>query len=164
MEKKLTEYTENVSKNISSKIQAIRSIVYHYDLSSIVINIKDLNELERNMVLEQLINNNLNLLKPILNKNNYRKIIREVEDITDFFDTDNISAISEEGDSITDDLLYKLMEENQWRLNLPISIENIKNYYVRSNIRSNEITDVLLWIILKLMTIYYCLTNPKTAN
>lgn len=159
MNKNLNEYVDAVHNTIEEKIKTIRAIEYHYELTSIINNSKGLSKKEINSILESLINKYLELLKPIYSREKHKKISKEVDEITDFFSAGNDDTVISEGDLIADDLMAKVTGDNKRSISLPVKIEFIKDYCISSLISPKEIDDVLLWIILRLSTVYYCLTN-----
>lgn len=157
MKDNLSEYTINIFENINSKIKIIDNIEYQYDLNSLIENTNTLSNKELDKVLEKLLNKYLKLLKPIYTKNKFSKISKKVDDITDLFLSTDDDIFVSEGDSIADDLLCKLINDNGRNLNLPVKIEYIKEYSITCIIKEKDVTKELIWIILRLATIYYCL-------
>lgn len=157
--KNLNEYVDVVCENISSKLKIIDGIEYHYELSSLIDNTKKLSSEEIDKVLEKLLNKYLELLKPIYTKEKFSSISRKVDDITDFFTKDNDSTMVSDGDLIADDLLCKLINDNGRSLKLPVQIEYLKEYCVTSLVKKSNVNNEIIWIILRLATIYYCLND-----
>ena len=120
--------------------------------------IHDLKEEEKESVIEEIINNQLNELKS-KSEEKIRKVFRQVDEITDYFikyysdDSDIVS----ESDDIANDLLFKALGKNERVLELPINISYIKNYCLSSNIKNNQLYDSLVWIALRLVAINYCI-------
>lgn len=164
MKKNLNEYVDTIHSTIEEKIKTIIAIEYHYKLTSIINSSKGLSKKEVSIIMESLINKYLELLKPIYSVDKHKQVTREVDEITDFFSEGNDDAIISEGDLIADDLLAKVAGRNNRKITLPIKIEFIKDYCISSIITSKEVDKVLLWIILRLSTIYFCLTNENLSS
>ena len=162
--KNLNEYVDVVCENISSKLKIIDGIEYHYELSSLIDNTKKLSSEEIDKVLEKLLNKYLELLKLIYTKEKFSSISRKVDDITDFFTKDNDSTMVSDGDLIADDLLCKLINDNGRSLKLPIKLEYLKEYCITSLVKKSSVNNEIIWIILRLATIYYCLNDNNIQN
>lgn len=159
MKKNLNEYVDTIHSTIEDKIKTIRAIEYHYELTSLINSSKGLSKTEVSTIMEILINKYLELLKPLYSVEKHKQVSKEVDEITDFFSAGNDDTIVSEGDLIADDLLAKVAGRNNRKITLPIKIEFIKDYCISSIITPKEVDKVLLWIILRLSTIYFCLTN-----
>lgn len=159
MKKNLNEYVDTIHSTIEDKIKTIRAIEYHYELTSLINSSKGLSKTEVSTIMESLINKYLELLKPLYSVEKHKQVSKEVDEITDFFSAGNDDTIVSEGDLIADDLLAKVAGRNNRKIALPIKIEFIKDYCISSIITPKEVDKVLLWIILRLSTIYFCLTN-----
>jgi len=159
MKKNLNDYVEEIHSTIEEKIKIIKAIEYHYELVGIFKDSKKLSEKDKSKVLENIINKYLEKLKPIYTFEKYKKISKEVDEITDFFSAGNDDSIISEEDSVTEELLAKVTGKNNRKISLPINIEFIKDYCISSLIETKEIDKILLWIVLRLSTIHYCLIN-----
>lgn len=159
MKNNLAEYVDNICENINNKIKTIDSVECHYELNSLIENINELSDKEKDEILEQLLNKFLELLKPIYTQEKYQKIAKKVDNITDYFLSNDDDNLVSDGDTIADDLIYKLVNYNGRKLNLPVKVEYIKEYSITSLVKDIELTKELIWIILRLATIYYCLEN-----
>lgn len=132
--------------------------IQEYDLDGLTMIIHDLKKEEKESVIEEIINNQLNELKS-KPEEKIRKVFRQVDEITDYFikyysdDSDIVS----ESDDIANDLLFKALGKNERVLELPINISYIKNYCLSSNIKNNQLYDSLVWIALRLVAINYCI-------
>ena len=159
MKKNLNEYVDTIHSTIEDKIKTIRAIEYHYELTSLINSSKGLSKTEVSTIMESLINKYLEFLKPLYSVEKHKQVSKEVDEITDFFSAGNDDTIVSEGDLIADDLIAKVAGRNNRKITLPIKIEFIKDYCISSIITPKEVDKVLLWIILRLSTIYFCLTN-----
>lgn len=84
----------------------------------------------------------------------FRRIKRDVEDITEYYITSSDEYdIVEEGDSIADDILFKVLGHNNRKMTLPIDISVIKNYYFSSAIKEDRFYDTLVWMAMRYIAI-----------
>ncbi len=155
----IDNYVKDISKNIESKIENIKKIETDYKLCSLLSNIKDLSPKDSDAILEKLLNMYLELLKPVYTRKEYSKISKQVDNITDFFVLDNNDYIIAEGDDIAEDLMDKLVNTNDRELNLPVKLEYIKEYWIKSIINIKDIQKTIMWIILRLATVYSFLSQ-----
>ena len=151
----------NYANKITSKMVSDLSKVIEvqeFTLDDLTIIINDLKNEQKEKVIEEIINNQLNELKN--NKDiDIRKVFKQVDDITDYFIKyyDDDSDIVSECDQIADDLLFKAIGRNERKLELPVSSSYIKNYCLSSNISNNQLLDSLVWIAFRLVAINYCI-------
>ena len=157
MKIKNIDYVQKITSKMTSSLSQIVEI-QEYDLDGLTMIIHDLKEEEKESVIEEIINNQLNELKS-KPEEKIRKVFRQVDEITDYFikyysdDSDIVS----ESDDIANDLLFKALGKNERILELPINISYIKNYCLSSNIKNNQLYDSLVWIALRLVAINYCI-------
>ena len=115
----------NYANKITSKMVSDLSKVIEvqeFTLDDLTIIINDLKNEQKEKVIEEIINNQLNELKN--NKDiDIRKVFKQVDDITDYFIKyyDDDSDIVSECDQIADDLLFKAIGRNERKLELPVS-------------------------------------------
>lgn len=163
--KNINDYVVSIQENMEKKIEKIRGIEYHYELESLIKDLNGLQDNEKDIVLESLLNKYLELLKPIYTKEKFKEVAREVDDITDFFadwgENEEDDCIVSEGDMVADDLIYKVIGENDRKIQFPIQLKFVKDYCITSLISPKLMDQVITWIILRYATTYYCLTNPK---
>ena len=157
MKIKNIDYVQKITSKMTSSLSQIVEIQEH-DLDGLTMIIHDLKKEEKESVIEEIINNQLNELKS-KPEEKIRKVFRQVDEITDYFikyysdDSDIVS----ESDDIANDLLFKALGKNERVLELPINISYIKNYCLSSNIKNNQLYDSLVWIALRLVAINYCI-------
>lgn len=155
---------DNILLDFEDKMKKIMTIQYHYNLFDTFDQLNSVDESMQFTIYEVLINNYLNKLKD-LNYNEVMKNIYEIEEILDFFDfyhfsnsNDDIKGyvrIEEEAEQITDELLSKVLKSKGSKINLPISIKNIKEFYISNIQRQEDINKIFMWIILKLSVTYH---------
>ena len=157
MKIKNIDYVQKITSKMTSSLSQIVEI-QEYDLDGLKMIIHDLKKEEKDSVIEEIINNQLNELKS-KPEEKIRKVFRQVDEITDYFikyysdDSDIVS----ESDDIANDLLFKALGKFERVLELPINISYIKNYCLSSNIKNNQLYDSLVWIALRLVAINYCI-------
>lgn len=157
MKIKNIDYVQKITSKMTSSLSQIVEI-QEYDLDGLTMIIHDLKKEEKESVIEEIINNQLNELKS-KPEEKIRKVFRQVDELTDYFikyysdDSDIVS----ESDDIANDLLFKALGKNERVLELPINISYIKNYCLSSNIKNNQLYDSLVWIALRLVAINYCI-------
>ena len=129
MKIKNIDYVQKITSKMTSSLSQIVEI-QEYDLDGLTMIIHDLKKEEKESVIEEIINNQLNELKS-KPEEKIRKVFRQVDEITDYFikyysdDSDIVS----ESDDIANDLLFKALGKNERVLELPINISYIKNYF-----------------------------------
>ena len=163
--KNINDYVVSIQENMEKKIEIIRGIEYHYELESLIKDLNGLPDTEKDIVLENLLNKYLELLKPIYTKEKFKEVTREVDDITDFFadwgEDEEDDYIVSEGDMVADDLICKVIGDNDRNIQLPVELKYLKDYCITSLISPKLMDRVITWIILRYATTYYCVTNPK---
>lgn len=112
---------------------------------------------DKELLLENLINDTLRELKDIIDINLYleRKTSREVDNITDYFifGENSYDNFIEECDSIADDILFKVVGYKNRKLDLPIKISIIKDYCFPIEIKQEQFFNALVWIELRFICI-----------
>ena len=146
---------ENIINDLNNKIDYINKVINQHsltDLTKEIINLK-----ERDSILNNLLNYYLEKIKPIYKKEILDNKYYKITEITDYFIEDNEDdLIIEDGNTIVYDFLEKL-NSNDNRLTLPIDIKYIKEYSINNNIDKDDVTKEIIWMIILLATIYYCI-------
>ena len=163
MKNKNIDYADSIANLMKCNVSEVVK-VQEYNLDDLTYLIRNLNEDEKEKVLENVINSQLEDLKQNSTIEEIRKVFKEVDDITDYFikDYEDGSDIVSESDDITDDLLFKTMGHNGRTIELPINIQSIKNYCLSTCIKEEQLFDSLVWITLRLVTINYCVRYSDT--
>lgn len=165
--KNIQEKANNITLELSAKIQDIIHSDCYYSLYSIFSSINTLSLEEQYSVYEILINEYLakikkldnNQIQDVLNKENKLLFI---SDITSYFKYDNsqnigddvLERIEEEASFIAIDLVFKLLNKNGRNLELPIKIKDIEYFSIENTYKQENIKEIFLGIILNLSTIY----------
>lgn len=149
---------KNIINSLEEVLNNIKNEKEHYDLSSIF-NIMD-NEEE---IYESIINYYIKKIRDNHKIEDILKAESSIMKITEFFeygydinDEDKrryYYMISEEANTIIFDLLKKAYNQNDRNILLPIKIEYLKDYSISSFIKKEDVSKVIIWIILELAII-----------
>lgn len=158
----LENYTSIIENNIEKDLKVITSIVYKYDVEKMLEGLNKLSIKEQDEVVETCINNCLKEIQlNILSQEQYKKINRDVDEIIDFYDDDNHEEMIEEADCVAYDLIMKVIGHNGRKFELPISIDYIRNYCIHNMIKQKDIRLTVLFILLELFSVCYCIRNKN---
>lgn len=156
----LQKYADIVSNNIHKDLKVISSIIYHYDIKKIIEELKEVSKEDIDSILEICINNYLQKIKSYsLNLEQFKKVEHDVEELIDFYTENNLEVIIEEASEVTCDLIMKVIGYNERNIELPIQIEYIKKFCIHNIIKNEDINTTILYIVLYLSAIHYCLEN-----
>ena len=150
----------NIINELNSKIKAISIIINQNSLDDITKEI--VSKEDKDDILESLLNYYLEKLKPIYNKDTIDSKYSLITEITDYFIDDEDDIILEEGSTLVYDFLAKLTSKNNRNLTLPINLSYLKEYAINNNIDKDNAIKEIVWMIILLATIYYCI--PEKAN
>lgn len=144
-----TSITDEIKNNVVKILE-----VSELTLDDLVRKINNLNNEEKDNVISKIINSQLAQLKKELSIEQLRKIKRDVEDITEYYvNSSDEYDIVEEGDSIADDILFKVLGYNNRKMQLPIDISIIKKYCFSADIKEEKFYDTLIWIAMRYIAI-----------
>jgi len=161
----LRSYADIVNNNINKDFEVITSIVYKYDVKGIIEQIKNLSKSKKDKVLEVCINDCLTKIKEYnLNENQIKKLEHDVDEIIDFYQGDGYEEIMEESSCVAFDLIMKLIGHNNRVLKLPIDIDFLKNYCIHNMVKEKDIQIAVLFILLELSSVCYCLEHNEYDN
>ena len=142
---------KDIIYDLNEKIKVISNLTNLTDLTK-EIEKQD----EKDSILNYLLNYYLEKIKPIYTKEKIDNKYYLITEITDYFIENNEDdLIIEDGSTIVYDFLEKLNSKN--RLTLPIDIKYLKEYSINNNINKDDIIKEIVWMIILLATIYYCL-------
>lgn len=144
----------SISDEIKSNVIKIQEVL-NLDLDNIVEKISSLSDEEKDKVISIIINNQLLQLKKELSLEQFYKIKKDVDDITEYYISkqNEYDAVVEEGDSVADEILFKVLGYNNRKIKLPIDISIIKEYCFSTDIKEEQFYDTLLWIALRYIAI-----------
>ncbi len=117
-------------------------------------------------VVSIIINNQLQKLKTTLTIKKYKEIIRDVDEIIDYYASkkDDFDVVIEEGDNVSNDILLKVIENNDRKIELPVDINIIKNYCFSTELKEEQFYDTLMWITLRYIAISRCLMIKESEK
>lgn len=124
MKKEIEKFnSKKIAQNITNTIEAdLFKImeVLDFDFNEVISNVNNLPEKSRIDVMSILINDSLKELQEKLDIAEYSKVIRYVDDVTDYYKSkkDDFESIIEECDMIADDILYKVMGHKDRKLEI----------------------------------------------
>ena len=122
-------------------------VIYHYQIKD---NIGQLKEKFIHAILKRYIEFD----------EKYHEIARDIDEITDYYMSkkEEFDVVIEEGDYIANELLFKVIGYNNQQLDLPIDVSCIRKYCLSSKIKTEQVYDVLLWIVIRYVTIQKCVS------
>ena len=152
---------ENIITELNDKIKAITMIINQNNLKELTKEIAKQDE--RDDILNDLLNYYFEKLKPIYTKEKIDSNYYTITEITDYFiEDEKDELLIEDGSTIVYDFLEKLKSGDN-RLTLPIDINYLKEYSINNNIDKDDIIKEIVWMIILLATIYYCI-KEKANN
>lgn len=153
-------FISKVSKDIELALN-VRSIT----IDSIKNMLKGLKDKELDIVLEKLINIYLDNLKQYMTLDRFKDIKQKVDEVTDYYyvgkDSDQFGII-EDGDALADELLLKVLGRGNIKLELPISLKDIKTYCLHSSVNKKDVHDILIWAVIRFIAIDRCMLYGKS--
>ena len=151
MKNKITEYTNQIFNEMYYEFGEITKI-HNYSLENLFKSIDDLSSDEKEKIIEDLINKQLDKLKNEANEKNLKSNHRMIENILDYYE-----IYDDVADGIANQLLYKAIGHNKETLELPVNISDIKKYFFKFEPDNKQLSKALSWILIKLTTIRYCI-------
>ena len=114
---------------------------------------------DKDKVVSIIINNQLQKLKTTLTIKKYKEIVKDVDEITDYYASkkEDFDVVIEEGDNVSNDILLKVIGNNDRKIELPVDIDIIKNYCFSTELKEELFYDTLMWIALRYIAISRCL-------
>lgn len=152
----------NTMERNLTKIQEVLDL----DIDDLIDIIERRSEEDRDKIISSIINNQLEKLKTSLTMKKYRDISRDVDDITDYYASkkESFDAVIEEGDTVANEILLKVIGNNKRTINLPIDISILKEYCISSEIKEEQLYDTFMWIALRYIAIQRCLIWKDLDN
>ena len=159
--KEVATLISNTMERDLSKIQE----VLDFDLDELIQIIGRLDEKQQDEVYSIMINNELEKLKSITIEQ-FNSVKRDVDEITDYYSSkkEEFDVVIEEGDTVANDILFKVIGINNRKISLPIDISNIKNYCFSTELKEEQFYDALMWITLRYVAISRCLLWKKSEE
>ena len=152
----------NTMERNLTKIQEVLDL----DIDDLIDIIERQSEEDSDKIISSVINNQLEKLKTSLTMKKYRDISRDVDDITDYYASkkESFDAVIEEGDTVANEILFKVIGNNKRTISLPIDISILKEYCISSEIKEEQLYDTLMWIALRYIAIQRCLVWKDIDN
>lgn len=156
--KEIARVISNTMERDLTKVQEVLDL----DLNELIQIIDKLDKSKRDQVCSFMINNELEKLKT-LTIEQFKEISRDVDEITDYYASkkQEFDAVIEEGDTVANDILFKVIGKNGRKLSLPIDISIIKEYCFSTELKEDQFYDALMWIILRYIAISRCISWNK---
>ena len=145
---------ENTSKDIAKVLGAL-----HLEFENLSFLINNLSNNDKDRVIAMAINKLLEELKSNITMEKYHEIARDIDEITDYYMSKKEEFdVVIRGDYIANELLFKVIGYNNQQLDLPIDVSCIRKYCLSSKIKTEQVYDVLLWIVIRYVTIQKCVS------
>ena len=153
--KEVARVISNTMERDLTKVQEVLDL----DLNELIQIIDRLDKSERDQVCSIMINNELKKLQS-LTMEQFREVSRDVDEITDYYASkkEEFDAVIEEGDTVANDILFKVIGKNGRKLSLPIDISIIKEYCFSTELKEEQFYDALMWIVLRYVAISRCIS------
>ena len=153
--KEIARVISNTMERDLTKVQEVLDL----DLNELIQIIDRLDKSKRDQVCSIMINNELEKLKS-LTPEQFKEVSRDVDEITDYYASkkEEFDAVIEEGDTVANDILFKVIGKNGRKLSLPIDISIIKEYCFSTELKEEQFYDALMWITLRYIAISRCLS------
>ena len=160
-ERSAKEIAVSISNTMDRELNKVQEVL-DLDLDELIQVVKRVDKSKKDKVCSIMINNELEKLKT-LTMEQFKEVSRDVDDITDYYASkkEEFDAVIEEGDTVANDILFKVIGKNDRKIKLPIDIKTIKNYCLSSEIKEDQIYDTLVWIALRYIAISRCISWNK---
>ena len=152
------EIAESISKTMDKGLTKVQEVL-DLDLDELIQVVKRIDKSKRDKVCSIMINNELEKLKT-LTMEQFKDVARDVDEITDYYASkkEEFDAVIEEGDTVANDILFKVIGKNGRKIKLPIDIKTIKDYCLSTEIKEDQVYDTLMWIALRYIAISRCIS------
>ena len=161
VEELASSLTKTMEMNLS-KVQEVLDL----DINDLIDIVERLPIEDKDKVVSIIINNQLEKLKTTLTIKKYKEIIRDVDEITDYYASkkEDFDVVIEEGDNVSNDILLKVIGNNDRKIELPVDINIIKNYCFSTELKEEQFYDTLMWIALRYIAISRCLMIKESKK
>ena len=145
---KINNISEGIIRNTSVELNNILNALT-LEFEHIYCLIENLPNGDKDKVMGNVLNKLLKALREKVTINFYSKITNEVDMVMNYFTSqkDSFDMVKENGNKIANELLF----EEQYKL--PIDISSIKKYCLSLETKKEQVYDVLIWIIIRLIAI-----------
>lgn len=152
------ELASSLTKTMEINLSKVQEVL-DLDINDLIDIVERLPIEDKDKVVSIIINNQLQKLKTTLTFKKYKEIIRDVDEITDYYASkkEDFDVVIEEGDNVSNDILLKVIGNNDRKIELPVDINIIKNYCFSTELKEEQFYDTLMWIALRYIAISRCL-------
>lgn len=159
--KDVKEVARVISNTMDRDLNKVQEVL-DFDLEDLIQIIDRLDKSQRDQVCSIMINNQLEKLKS-LTMEQFKNISRDVDEITDYYASkkEKFDVVIEEGDTIANDIIFKVIGRNGRKIDLPIDIKTIKDYCFSTELKEEQFYDALMWITLRYVAISRCISWNK---
>lgn len=159
------ELASSLTKTMEINLSKVQEVL-DLDINDLIDIVERLPIEDKDKVVSIIINNQLQKLKNTLTIKKYKEIIRDVDEITDYYasEKEDFDVVIEEGDNVSNDILLKVIGNNDRKLELPIDINIIKNYCFSTELKEEQFYDTLMWISLRYIAISRCLIIKESEK
>lgn len=154
----IEELASSLTKTMEINLSKVQEVL-DLDINDLIDIVERLPIEDKDKVVSIIINNQLQKLKTTLTIKKYKEIIRDVDEITDYYASkkEDFDVVIEEGDNVSNDILLKVIGNNDRKIELPVDINIIKNYCFSTELKEEQFYDTLMWIALRYIAISRCL-------
>ena len=155
------EVARVISNTMDRDLNKVQEVL-DFDLEDLIQIIDRLDKSQRDQVCSIMINNQLEKLKS-LTMEQFKNISRDVDEITDYYASkkEKFDVVIEEGDTIANDIIFKVIGRNGRKIDLPIDIKTITDYCFSTELKEEQFYDALMWITLRYVAISRCISWNK---
>ena len=161
------ELASSLTKTMEINLSKVQEVL-DLDINDLIDIVERLPIEDKDKVVSIIINNQLQKLKNTLTIKKYKEIIRDVDEITDYYASkkEDFDVVIEEGDNVSNDILLKVFGNNDRKIELPVDINIIKNYCFSTELKEEQFYDTLMLIALRYIAISRCLMiiESKKSN
>jgi len=159
------ELASSLTKTMEINLSKVQEVL-DLDINDLIDIVERLPIEDKDKVVSIIINNQLQKLKTTLTIKKYKEIIRDVDEITDYYasEKEDFDVVIEEGDNVSNDILLKVIGANDRKIELPVDINIIKNYCFSTELKEEQFYDTLMWIALRYIAISRCLIIKESEK
>ena len=159
------ELASSLTKTMEINLSKVQEVL-DLDINDLIDIVERLPIEDKDKVVSIIINNQLQKLKNTLTIKKYKEIIRDVDEITDYYASkkEDFDVVIEEGDNVSNDILLKVIGNNDRKIELPVDINIIKNYCFSTELKEEQFYDTLMWIALRYIAISRCLMIKESEK
>ena len=152
------ELASSLTKTMEINLSKVQEVL-DLDINDLIDIVERLPIEDKDKVVSIIINNQLQKLKTTLTIKKYKEIVKDVDEITDYYASkkEDFDVVIEEGDNVSNDILLKVIGNNDRKIELPVDIDIIKNYCFSTELKEELFYDTLMWIALRYIAISRCL-------